>query len=160
MSMHTLLTIAFALSMGAIWIAGPVIFFVFYQKGEKDKGEAIMTILFVIGVAGGILTATNMFKVEDKQIEANTRVAAANAQIQQIISGPWEVREDEDLRAKEPYVALLLNGEHEPPTSIGCFSGKNVYDVLTEADFASKGTPTTRSICCVMSSPMIGREWN
>ena len=27
MSMHTLLTIAFALSMGAIWIACPVIFF-------------------------------------------------------------------------------------------------------------------------------------
>jgi len=142
MSMHTLLTIAFALSMGAIWIGCPVIFFVFDRKGEKDKGEAIMTILFIIGVAGGILTATNMSKVDAKQIETNTRVAAANAQIQQILSGPWEVREEEDLRAKEPYVALLLNGEHEPPTSIGCFSGKHVYDVLTEADFAS-----VRTIC-------------
>ena len=142
MSMHTLLTIAFALSMGAFWIGGPVVYSVFKRRGDTDTAGIILTILFIIAVAGGILTSTNMSRVDAKQIEANTRVAAADAQIQQILSGSWEVRENEGLRAREPYVALLLNGEHQPPTSIGCFSGKRVYDVLTEADFAS-----VRTIC-------------
>ena len=141
MSPHGLLTLAFALSMGLVWIGIPVAVVSCNRRGNKDLGELIALGLLALGVAGAILTSTSMKKADARQDAANVRVVLADEQIRQVLSASRSVQEDTGLRAREPYIALKLSREGEL-TSIGCISGKRVYDVLTPADVAS-----IRTIC-------------
>lgn len=141
MSPHGLLTLGFALSMCLVWIGIPVAIVSCNRRGNKDLGELIALGLLALGVAGAILTSTSKNKADARQDAANVQVVLADERVRQALSASRSVREDAGLRAREPYIALELSREGEV-TSIGCISGRRVYDVLTAADVAA-----VRTIC-------------